>query len=219
MEVLYVVLMFLLICGVIILILKEEKKFKEEDEVRKKELNKIEKTIEEYKKEFGEYKEKPQLKIGDWEKEIRKDMKSIVDVSNKYDSNMNLNILVGDYNKESVSNTTSVLESMGLNVTIAQSGVEILERINNNEHYDLIISNNIYDRGHCDGPQTLFKLRNIEKFNTPVIVLTVSDNQREKFVDYYGFDEYMTKLLTQEKVIETLPKVINNLEFKKSSKA
>ena len=32
----------------------------------------------------------------------------------------------------------------------------------------------------------------------------VSENARDKFVHYYGFNEYITKLLTQEKVIETL---------------
>ena len=31
----------------------------------------------------------------------------------------------------------------------------------------------------------------------------------------YGFDEYMCKLLTQEQVIETLPKVIKDLKFTK----
>ena len=155
------------------------------------------------------------MKIGEWEKEVRKNISSIVDIKTKYNSNKELRILVGDYNKASVSNTTSVLESMGLNVTIANSGVEIIERIKNNESYDLIISNNIYNTGHCNGPETLMRLRELDNFNIPVIVLTVSDGKRDMFVNGYGFDEYMVKLLTQEKIIETLPKIFKDLEFTK----
>ena len=126
-----------------------------------------------------------------------------------------MRILVGDYNRASASNTTSVLESVGLNVTIANSGIEIIERIKNNEKYDLIISNNIYDYGHCDGPETLMRLREIDNFNIPVIVLTVSKGKRDMFVNGYGFNEYMEKLLTQDKVMETLPKLFKDLEFTK----
>ena len=65
---------------------------------------------------------------------------------------------------------------------------------------------------------TLYHLKEIEGFNIPVIVLTVSENERDTFVGYYGFDEYITKLLTQEKVKETFPKIINDLKFIKIEK-
>ena len=94
----------------------------------------------------------------------------------------------------------------------------IIKRIKDGEKYDLIITNNIYDRGHCDGPNTLDHLKEIEGFNIPVIVLTISENERDTFVGYYGFDEYITKLLTQEKVKETFPKIINDLKFIKIEK-
>ncbi len=35
------------------------------------------------------------------------------------------------------------------------------------------------------------------------------------FVNGYGFNEYMEKLLTQDKVMETLPKLFKDLEFTK----
>ena len=47
------------------------------------------------------------------------------------------------------------------------------------------------------------------------MVLTVSSGKRHLFMGEYGFDEYMCKLLTQEQVIETLPKVIKDLKFTK----
>ncbi len=174
---------------------------------------------EEPEKELQDWeKELEFVKVGEWEEEVRKKMNPIVKIKNKYKCNKDIHILVGDYNKTSVSNTVSVLESMGLNVNIAKSGVEIIKRIKAGEKYDLIISNNIYDRGHCDGPDTVSILKDIDGFNIPIIALTVSENQRNLFIWKYGFDEYMTKLLDQDKILETLPKVIKDLKFTKIQK-
>jgi CheY-like chemotaxis protein len=161
-------------------------------------------------RELGSYK-LDEYKIGDWEKEVRKNMKSIVKINQKYKPNKEIKVLIGDYDKMSVSNSVSVLESMGLNVTIAKSAIEIMERLNNGGTYDLIITNNIYDRGNCDGPQLLYELRNCN-IKIPIVVLTVSHNQRAEFLSE-GFNEYMTKLLDQEKVKDALPRVIEDLKF------
>lgn len=218
MEQIFIVVFMIILIGVVIYFeIKENKNLKNEDKEIKEDPNRFKKKIMEIKKEYGElnYIEDSVMKIGEWEKEVRKNISSIVDTKTRYSSNKELKILIGDYNRASVSNTTSVLESMGLNVTIANSGIEIIERIKNNEKYDLIISNNFYNTGHCDGPETLMKLREIDNFNIPVIVLTVSDGKRDMFINGYGFDEYMEKLLTQEKVKETLPKIFKDLEFTK----
>lgn len=218
MEQIFIVVFFVILIGVIgYFEIKENKEFEKEENEVKDDPDRFSKKIRAVKEEYGEfnYNEYPVMKIGEWEKEVRKNMYSIVDTKTKYSSNKELKILVGDYNRASVSNTTSVLESMGLNVTIANSGIEIIERIKNNEKYDLIISNNIYNIGHCDGPETLMRLREIDNFNIPVIVLTVSKGKRDMFVNGYGFNEYMEKLLTQDKVMETLPKLFKDLEFTK----
>ena len=154
-----------------------------------------------------------EYKIGDWEKIVRKNMHSIVKINNQYKINKEINVLIGDYDKMSVSNSVCILESMGLSVTIAKSAIEIMERLNNGEKYDLIITNNIYDRGNCDGPQLLYELRNCN-IKIPVIVLTVSHNKRAEFLSE-GFNEYMTKLLDQEKVKEVLPRIFDDLKFTK----
>ena len=62
-------------------------------------------------------------------------MKSIVKVKDKYKTNEEVNVLIGEYDKMSVSNSVCVLESMGLNLKIAKSGIEIMERLNNGEKY------------------------------------------------------------------------------------
>ena len=218
MEQIFMLVFMVILIGVAIFFgIKEGRELEKENDKKQEDPNRFSEKIRAIKEEYGEfnYDESPVMKIGEWEKEVRKNISSIVDTKTKYSSNKQLKILVGDYNRASISNTTSVLESMGLNVTIANSGIEIIERIKNNEKYDLIISNNIYDSGHCDGPETLMRLREIENFSIPVIVLTVSKDKRDMFVNGYGFDEYMEKLLTQEKVKETLPKLFKDLEFTK----
>lgn len=216
-NIVYALVILAIAVLIIIVMIKEHKNYVKENEIRNKELERIRVKAEKYKDDLGYTGEKQEYDFGKWEEEVRKDMKSIVDIKQKYSANKEIKILIGDYNKSSVSNSVSVLESLGLKVTIAKSGKEIINRIETGEKYDLIITNNIYDRGGIDGPEMLNNLKEIDGFNIPVIVLTVSENARDKFVHYYGFDEYITKLLTQEKVIETLPKVIKNLEFKKIS--
>ena len=218
MEQIFMLVFMVILIGIVIYFgIKENKETTKENNKIEEDPDSFSKKIRAIKEEYGEfnYIEQPVMKIGEWENEVRKNISSIVDTKTKYSSNKELRILVGDYNRASVSNTTSVLESVGLNVTIANSGIEIIERIKNNEKYDLIISNNIYDSGHCDGPETLMRLREIDKFNIPVIVLTVSKGKRDMFVNGYGFNEYMEKLLTQDKVMETLPKLFKDLEFTK----
>ena len=219
-QIFMLVFMIILIGEVIFFGIKEGKEFEKENNKKledKEDSDRFSKKIRAVKEEYAEfnYYEPPVMKIGEWENQIRKNISSIVNTKTKYKSNKELKILVGDYNRASVSNTTSVLESMGLNVTIANSGIEIIERIKNNEKYDLIISNNIYNTGHCNGPETLMRLRELDNFNISVIVLTVSKGKRDMFVNGYGFDEYMEKLLTQDKVMETLPKLFKDLEFTK----
>ena len=54
-------------------------------------------------------------------------------------------------------------------------------------------------------------LKEIEDFDTPVIVLTVS-NDRDKFISY-GFSEHIEKVLDEEKIVKTFPKVIKKIKF------
>ena len=140
-------------------------------------------------------------------------MKPIVKINNKYQTNKKINVLIGDYDKMSVSNSVCVLESMWIDIKIAKSGIEIMERLNKGEKYDLIITNNIYDRGNCGGPQLLYELRECN-IKIPIIVLTVSHNKRAEFLNE-GFNEYMTKLLDQVKVLNMMSKVLPDIIFEK----
>ncbi len=190
------ILLGIFIILLVVYMIRDFKKSEIEDRQREYELKQMGERLEYHKMMCGYQDDDTLYNIGEWDREVRQDMRAIVKVTDKYKPNKKIDILVGDYNKSSVSNTVSILESMGMNVNIAKSGVEIIKRIKNNEKYDLIITNNIYDRGHLDGPQTLNELKTLDNFNTPVIVLTVSEGKRHLFVGEFGFDEYMTKLLT-----------------------
>ncbi len=146
--------------------------------------------------------------------EIKEKNYPIIRKLDKYKPNKEIKVLVGDYMPSSITNTINVLESMGIKVDVAKSGVGIIRKIKQGNKYDLIISNNVYDKGNCDGYKTMTMLKAIKGFNTPVVVLTVSIGQRNEFMSK-GWDDYMEKLLTQQQVLNVFTKRIDGLKFEK----
>jgi len=221
-----IILVFILI--IIITWIKEDKSYHKEMEKRESEFDQHKQWLEKQKKRhdrmvlegYAYYEDDiynyDDIELNDeYDKEI-KEYKFIIQKNlPKFKPSRRIKVLVGDYDLMSISNTITVLKSMGIATKAAKSGREIIKRINNGEKYDLIITNNVYTKGHCDGPETLEELKQIDGFSIPVIVLTVSSGKRHLFMGEYGFDEYMCKLLTQEQVIDTLPKVIKDLKFTK----
>lgn len=113
--------------------------------------------------------------------------------------------LIGDYYDESYKNTMNVLRKMGMSVDVVLKGTDIVDKIKHGYKYDIIFTNNVYKEGY-DGPSTLRQLKNIEGFNTPVIIHTVSENKRDYFINICKFDEYIVKPLNQEKAEKALYK-------------
>lgn len=122
-------------------------------------------------------------------------------------------VIVGDYNLSSIRNTCGVLLKMGFDVEAVQKADDIIEQVKNGNDYDLIITNNEYDRhsNYKQSTDVLDSLKEIKDFEIPIIVLTVS-NDRNHFISY-GFNEHIQKLLDEEKVMRVFPKVIHNLKF------
>ena len=87
--------------------------------------------------------------------------------------------------KDSYTNTKRVLESLGFDVTVALSGTEVVKRVKDGENYDIIFSNNIYRNG--TGQECLKELKQIEGFNTPVVIHTLTENKRDYFVNEIRF--------------------------------
>ena len=97
-----------------------------------------------------------------------------------------------------------VLDSLGIEIVNAKSSKEVLERIKNGEQYDVIFTNNIYGDG--TGPDLLKKLKVLDGFTIPVIIHTISDEPKEKFLEL-GFDGYLRKPIRQEEAIDLLNKI------------
>ncbi|MDO4962801.1 MAG: response regulator [bacterium] len=133
-----------------------------------------------------------------------------------YTPDHKIRVLIADYIEESAVITNRVLTSMGLETDVVPSGEDALH-ITEQKDYDLIITNNVF-KGKISGPELLANLKSRKDFNTPVIILTVSDNEREYFVDMCGFDEYIVKTLDIEKAKKAFKKVLPNLTFKKVKK-
>jgi len=109
--------------------------------------------------------------------------------------------LIGDYLLSSYFNTKMVLESLGIDVEIAYSIEEVERRISSGEKYDVIFSNNIYKSG--TGLDLLKRLRNINGFNTPVILHSATKNLKEHALNM-GFSGFLAKPIMQKEVIEIL---------------
>lgn len=113
--------------------------------------------------------------------------------------------LVGDYFPLSYSNTKMVLESLGLNVIIEGTINGVKDRILKGEQYDVIFTNNIYRGG--TGSQLLKELKEIESFNTPIIIHTISEEPIQHFINL-GFDGCLKKPIKQEETIQILKNLL-----------
>lgn len=81
------------------------------------------------------------------------------------------------------------------------------KRLASGEKFDVIITNNIYRVGDT-GPELLKKLKQLNGFNTPVIIHTISNEPVEHFIQL-GFDGCLKKPIKQAETIEILKKVLN----------
>ncbi len=112
--------------------------------------------------------------------------------------------IIGNYHSFCSNELKAILENFGMHVEVFKTGSEILEKIKNNYKCDVIFTNNVYQSG-IQGPELLKELKNLEGFNIPVIIHTISQNERHYFVDYIGFDDYLEKPIfsnNRKKVIE-----------------
>lgn len=147
-------------------------------EIYKNEINRLKEQINELeKKETEELKSQPS--------EIWSDK---MEYNGIYEGKK---ALIGNYDNFSADMTRKILRNFGLSVERFKTSTDLLEKAKIN-HYDIIFTNNIYQQG-VDGPTLLKQLRELEGFNTPVVIHTISANQRYHFVDDLGFDEYIEK--------------------------
>ena len=97
--------------------------------------------------------------------------------------------------------------SLGFEVDTVESGDDIYDKITHGYTCDVIVTNNIYKHGKRHGIDVLNDLKDIEGFNIPIVVLTVSTGEREEFLNM-GYDEYMEKILTQKQAEEVMTRLL-----------
>lgn len=113
--------------------------------------------------------------------------------------------LIGDYMVSSYTNTKKVLQSLGFTVDVEKRQDDVINRISYGNDYDIIFTNNVYPDG--SGPDLLKELKSYEGFSTPVVIHTISKNQREYFEDYLGFDGYIEKPVSPDDLKPILEKI------------
>lgn len=209
MDSIIVIITVLAVCFVLYLIYSIYEVNKEQEE----RLNRMKAYDENQKNLMEEERKKESVK---WNKKIQSQYNDKL-VKFKYESNMKIKVLVGDYTTSMAPYTNSILKSMGIQTEVVPTASDVIDRINSGKKYDFIITNNVYPKGES-GKQVLDTLKAKEGFSTPIIILTIDQDARELYVDELGFDEYIPKPLDVDKVKRVFTKLKKDLKFVKIKK-
>ena len=139
----------------------------------------------------------PTIKL---DEEINSEEKTIIN---------NKRVLLVDDNKINLKVAEKLLESYGIDTESVDSGFVAIEKIQNNEKYDMILLDDMMPK--MSGVETLKKLKEISEFNTPTIALTANalTGMKEKYLSE-GFDDYLAKPINKDELNRIINKYLNN---------
>lgn len=198
------IIMLIVVAGLIYLIYMI---YKSVQETKREEELKLKKDQQE--KEIEEIKTKERKKKSvEWNKKIQSTFNGKI----KYETSKSIKVLLGDYHSGMAPITNSVLMSMGIETEVVPTASDIIDRITDGKKYDFIITNNTYSNG--ESGSDVLSLKEKDNFNIPIIVLTVEQGQRDRFIDM-GFDEYIEKPIDEDKVKKVFTSFIKDLKFSK----
>ena len=122
-------------------------------------------------------------------------------------SNNRKKLLVVDDNKLNLKVASKLLENFDFDVETSNSGFECIDKINNQNKYDLIFMDIMMP--DMDGVETMKKLKNMS-LKTPIVALTADavEGSRERYLEE-GFDDYVAKPIDQMTLEETLHKLLH----------
>ncbi len=117
-------------------------------------------------------------------------------------------VLVVDDNKLNIKVASKMLSEFELNIDSADSGFSAIEKIENNEHYDIIFMDIMMPK--MSGVETLKKLKEMDNFNTPVVALTADamEGKSTKYIEV-GFNDYLSKPINKDELKRVLNKCLN----------
>lgn len=139
----------------------------------------------------------PTIKL---DEEINSEEKTIIN---------NKRVLLVDDNKINLKVAEKLLESYGIDTESVDSGFVAIEKIQNNEKYDMILLDDMMPK--MSGVETLKKLKEIPGFNITTIALTANalTGMKEKYLND-GFDDYLAKPINKEELNRIINKYLNN---------
>ena len=115
----------------------------------------------------------------------------------------NKRILLVDDNQINLKVAERLLKEFKVNVDKVESGFLCLDRISSNEHYDLILMDDMMPK--MSGTETLQKLKQNPNFNIPVVALTANaiSGMKEQYLSA-GFNDYLAKPINKEELKRVL---------------
>ena len=137
------------------------------------------------------------------------DQKMVIDNDDSLEKYTNylkkISILVVDENISNQKLISKCLDDDNVDLTFVSYGKECLNRIRNNEKYDLILMSD--ELNYMSYIETVKKLKLISGFNS-ILILMTRDNNVEYTDNYekYGFDDYILKPISRNKLITLLEK-------------
>ena len=116
-------------------------------------------------------------------------------------------ILVVDDNKVNLKVAERLLRSYNVEVETIDNGFNCIEKIKNEEHYDLILMDDMMPK--MSGTETFHKLQEIPGFQISVIALTANaiSGMKEKYLKE-GFNDYLAKPIQKTELNRVLSKFL-----------
>ena len=129
-------------------------------------------------------------------------------INEEHHSDENIkNVLLVDDNELNIKVAELALRKYNLNITSVKSGSEAIEKVIMNK-YDLILLDEMMPE--MDGCTTLDNLKTIEEFNTPVIMMTASNEDEVKQkIEEHGFTGYLGKPINKDSLDKIIKETLN----------
>lgn len=124
------------------------------------------------------------------------------------DPNRKRVLLVVDDNKLNLKVASKLLSEFNCDIETVQSGRECIEKVQENNKYDLIFMDIMMP--DMNGVETMHKLKSMENFHIPVVSLTADavEGSREKYLGE-GFDDYIPKPMNKDEMRNAINKYID----------
>lgn len=120
-------------------------------------------------------------------------------------SKSTLRALIVDDNKEMAKMNQKVLKELKIDSDIILNPLDCRKQLLEND-YDIIFTDN--QMPEMDGTELFRNLQTIDGFDIPVVIVTADNDMDDYFKTICGFDDYIVKPLTKERVNKTIKELM-----------